>query len=115
MSVDAPSTETEFGDLLTQCVEHELKAKGYATIPYEDAAWESRVATHGRIMCVLPDDAQTEETSIEEITDTLLRFGLEDPGHYDLVSVGFALGLDPRDAQYSPPDNWARLMIKTSP
>ncbi len=115
MTSGAPSTETEFAELLTQHIEHELKSKGYPTIPYEDIAWESHVATHSRIVCVLPDDAQTGETRVKVITGTLLRFGLEDPGHYDLVSVGFALGMDPRDAQYNPPDNWARLMIKTSP
>ncbi len=115
MTSGAPSTETEFADLLAQRVEHELQSKGYATIPYEDAAWELRTVRCVTTVMHLPENVQEEEKMGERIAEGFLSCGcLENPGHYDLVSVGFALGLD-EDQPYNPVDNFVRVMIKTSP
>ncbi len=114
MIFDADTKIMEFGGLLTQHVEHELKSKGYAMIPYEDAAWESCPITRTETSYTLPENAQTREKIIEGSAEALLSQYLEEPGHYDLVGVGFVLGKG-EAAQYNPPDYWGRLMIKTSP
>ena len=111
MTSDAHSTKTEFADLLTQHAEHGLQSKGYPTMPYEDAAWGSHPTTRSAIPFILPTDAQTEKTTIEKVTEMLLSYLLESPGHYNLVGVNLA---GPGTSSTSIIKG-SSLLIKTSP
>ncbi len=115
MTFGAHTEMMEFGGLLTQHVEHELQSNGYVITPYEDTAWELHLTTCTESYYTLPENAQTGEKIIERSAELFLSHLLEEPGYYDLVGVGFVLGLGEGTAQYNPPDNCGRLMIKTSP